>query len=187
MKLCTKCELCETSICNNLEGKQGKNAKLAIILDYPNLDENRKDKMGYGKTYELLRWNLKRMSIDLDSIYITYALKCYKPKNKLKKKPERLQAIKECRSNERIPDSCSVIFTVGSIACESYVRGKQLAAVEGTRIRGERTTFVAYSLGYCLKKPKETARFYRLLWTACLAAGLEPKYNPDLAPFDYEL
>lgn len=186
-KDCTKCPLHEFAKTNCHPGKGSLNPKLLIRLDYPYIDDDRSGIIGNSQATKLLLWLLKRMSLTLDEIAIDFVLKCHKPKNQLKKKPDRLNAINQCRSNDSFKQFfVKAIVLMGSIACESRFK-EQLKDKESAFWQDNPRIFVTYSPAYAIETPSETVGIYRMIWWAAEHAGLKPKFNPNIKPFNYDI
>lgn len=189
---CTKCPLHEFAKTNCFQPKGSSNPKMVIYLDHPHDDDDRKGRIGESDGTRLLLWMLKRMSVSLDDVSIEFALKCRKPKNQLTKKPERLEAIRQCKNN-LIAIKPKVIVVMGSIACEGFMGGQLLKNLEGaywntfgTMKETAPHTYVTYSPAYAIKTPSETVRIYRILFMSAKEAGLSPKFNSTIKSFNYE-
>ncbi len=180
---CTKCLLHKFARTNCFQPRGSSNPKLLIRLDYPYIDD---DKGGQSKATKLLLWMIKRMSLSLEQIAIDYILKCHKPKQQLKKKPERLEAIRQCKSNDNLSIKPKAIVLMGSIACESKFPD-QLKNREGAYWFDNPRVFVTYSPAYAIETPSQIVGIYRMIWWAAEYAGLNPKFNPQIKPFNYDI
>lgn len=197
---CTKCVLHKTAQTIGMDGPlQSSSAKLLVYLDYPTAEEDRKHKAGSSNNILFVRWLLEeRMQINPDDYQIQFTLKCHKPKNVLKKKPERLAAIQACQTYvlselRNGSDHIRSIASMGSISCEAFFGGAQLKTKNGLKAQSHNKeigkVWVTSSPASCLPpgSPSETYRLYRVLFMAAKDAGLNPQHNPNFKPFDFQL
>lgn len=196
---CTKCLLHKTAQTVGMDGPlQSSSVKLLIYVDCPTEEEDKKHKAGSSENIKMIRWLLERMSVQPEDVSIQFTLKCFKPKNALTKKEERLSAIQAC-SIHRMEDikrqSPIAIVSMGSIGCEAFFGGAQLKTKEGTKSNPhdkEIKTIVnqvwqAYSPAYATQSPAESLRLYRVLFRAAEDAGLKPVHNPNVKPYEFNI
>lgn len=196
------CNLCslhsfagKRSVC--LKGSGGDNAKLMIFLDHPNMIEDKRARGVCSDAVEWLKWAFKRMSIPRSEIYVDYVLKCYPNKCKpFKNKANRQEYYEQC-SVYRIATLQQIkpkaIVAMGSKACEAFLGGDKLKDWEGTTwIPDEpfvreyvEKIWVVYSPAYALQAPAESVGIFRVLWFAAIDAGLKPKIDKSVIPYDY--
>lgn len=197
---CVACSLHKTSLTVGMDGPlQSTSAKLLIYVDSPTEEEDKKHKAGSSKNIKMVRHLMDTMSLDPKDVSIQFTLKCFKPKHALTKKEERLQAIKACfeHTSQQIRQLVSVksIVTMGAASCEAFFGGAQLKTKEGTKsnphdkeIRAKvNQVWIAYAPAYADATPAETLRLYRVMFRAAQQAGLNPVFNPNAKPYDYNL
>lgn len=173
--------------------------KMAIYLDNPSREEDIRHKPGTSRMMGLLRWLLARMSVSENDVLITFTLKCHKGKE-MTKKNARLAALDSCSYHRReelnrFKSSLKAIVVMGGMGAEAFLGGKQLKNVEGANWQPHETfvskivnrVWFSYSPAYADEKPAETPALYRVIWTAAVEAGLKPKHNPNVKPFDFDL
>ena len=194
------CKLCPLhaqarNVC--MKGWTGSDPRLLIFVDSPNVSEDRSGKSGTGESQELIRWMLQRMSVSLDKVAMSYTLRCIRAKQ-LTKKAERIAAIESCwKYNLATIASLrpKAVVVMGQVSVECFLGTSEVGAREGTKwtadppVRkvGVEEVWVTYSPAYALEQPAETYRIYRVLWKAAEEAGLKPKTNNKLKPFEFTL
>lgn len=191
---CKRCQLCETANTIGLAGHIGSNPVLAIFLDFPNWEEDKRHKFGYSRGTKLITWMLDRMSVGLDNVAIQFTLRCHKQDKQLSSKASRLAAIEGCSIHrfallQKIKPKA--IVAMGKISCEAFLDGAQHGDKEGTSWKpAEKQVtpriWVSYAPGYALQSPAESPGIYRVLWRAAEQAGLTPKTNLNIPVFDYD-
>lgn len=186
---CDKCALHETCYTVGMRGLIS--GSLCIVLDGPSGEEDKRHKTGYSRNFEMLKYILARMSITMDQVSIIYALRCWRPKNAMKKKPDRMLAYLHCSVHTFAllqEHPMKAIVAMGTLAVEALFGGAKVGDKEGVSWKSKmlaRDVWATYSPGYAIESPAETGRLYRVLWHAAIEAGLKPKSNTDVAPFDY--
>lgn len=196
------CDLCELhttagkrSVC--LKGRGGDAASILIFLDSPNAIEDKRGRGCVSDGVEWLFWAFRRMSIPPEEFYVDYILKCHPGRNKnFGKKPYRQVMVEAC-SYYRIATlqqiAPRVVVAMGGKACEAFVGQDKVSAFEGTQwtpwepaVRNVvSSVWVTYSPAYALQDPAESVGIFRTLWFAAVEAGLKPKINDKVIPYDY--
>lgn len=161
--------------------------------------EDRRARPMLSEGADLIRWMMKRMSVAREDYYLDYVLKCY-PNPKVVKsfgnKAFRTQMIEAC-AHYRLATlqllKPKAIVVMGATACEAFLGSEKVGEYEGARwIPNEpfvresvEGIWITYAPGYALKGPSESVGIYRTLFAAAEEAGLKPKLNKQLEPFDY--
>lgn len=197
------CQLCllhasvnPRSVC--LKGGGGDKPKLVIFLDAPNVVEDKRSRGVVSDGVEWLKWCFRRMTISRDDIYIDYVLKCYTGRSKeFKTKALRAEMVEQC-SVYRVATlqqlKPNAIVAMGRFACEALTgRSDKVKESEGTKWIATEPfvrkyvshVWVTYSPLYPLQAAAESVGIFRVLWCAAIEAGLKPKINKTVTPFDY--
>jgi uracil-DNA glycosylase family 4 len=122
--LCTKCSLrggCERVV----PGSGSANAKIMFVADYPTSEDELYGEPIVGRPGILLEQLLSEADIEKRNTYITYAVKCRTPKNRIPKVGE----IKTCKSwlwQEMQVIQPKVIITLGKIPTELLLKKKKI-------------------------------------------------------------
>jgi uracil-DNA glycosylase family 4 len=186
------CELCELhlsaspkSVC--LKGEGGIAPKLVIYFDAPSIVDDRRGRAFVSEPAMLLKWMLRRMSIQLTEVYLDYVLKCYPTNCKTYTKKAYRQAYIEACSKYRVATlqllRPAAIIAMGSKACEAFVGSDKVASFEGTYWTPQEPfvrevvdrVYITYSPAYALQDPAEIVSIYRTLEAAAIQANLKPK------------
>jgi uracil-DNA glycosylase len=192
---CKKCDLyrgCST-VC--LWGEGNLQSKLMIVGEAPGKDEDAEGRPFCGKSGRLLDHCLAYLAIKREDVYITNAIKCRPPENKLPgTKDERQGIVTACTpyfEAEFQQLKPKVILALGKTALEVLTEGEcsNMAAWQG-RMYGfyKRTLtrlYVAYHPAFILRKPSEERRLTAAIKNAALATGIPVKINPGKI-FNYE-
>lgn len=195
---CKSCELHTTANTVGMVGNIGRVGGLAIFVDYPPIEDDRRHKFGFADSTRLVCWLLERMSIESRAVTIAFVLRCIKPKQSLGQKAARLRCIESC-SKHRFALLQSVrpkaIVAMGNIAVEAFLGGARAGEREGCQWAAREPevecvcpqVWATYSPAFCLEKPSETNTLYRAIWRAAEQANLKPKFNPNIKPFPFEI
>lgn len=200
-----QCRLCELhksanhrSVC--LKGNGGDKPRLMVYLDHPNIVEDKRGRGAVSQGAELLGWMFRRMSIAKADVYIDYVLKCYPSGSKesrkhIKTKANRQQCYEAC-STYRIATlqllRPKAIVVMGAKACEAFLGSDKVGDWEGAKWIADEPfvrdfspeVWVTYSPFYALQSPAESVEIFRVLWHAALDAGLKPKIDKAVKPYD---
>lgn len=197
------CDLCSCwktagrkSVC--LKGGGGDNAKLLILLDHPNKVEDIRGRALVSNGVEWLRWALSRMSVARSDVYVDYVVKCFPGRNlDFKKKALRAEIVEQCmvyRVATLQQIKPKAIIAMGRFSCEALTgRSDKVKESEGTFWTPNEPAvrefvqhiWVSYSPAYALEAMAESVGIFRVLWHASIDAGLKPKIDAGVAPFDY--
>lgn len=171
--------------------------KLAIYLDAPAVVEDKRGKSWVGPNAEFVKWCLKRMGVGLQHVFLDYILKCYPNQNLTKMKKEvRMEMVRACAPYriESLMDlqHCKTLVGLGTLCGEVFTGYPKIGDTEGcewvlmeSRLREKYVNaWIGYNPGYALEKPAETVGIYRVIWKACVAAGLNPKFDATVKPFE---
>ncbi len=196
------CQLCELhqhasegAVC--LKGEGSDSAKLLIYLDEPNFVEDRRRKGVVSDGADLLRWMLRRMSINPKDYYIDYVIKCHHAKcGSFTKKANRQNFIESC-SVYRLATlqllRPAAVVGMGRICCEAFVGSDKIGDYEGTYWTPQEPfvrdfvphVWLTYSPAYALQDPAASVTIYRVLESAAHAAGLQPHFDSSVMMFNY--
>jgi len=117
---CTKCELYDkgcTTVCVPPREPVGI-PRIMLVLDYPDKTDNRFGRTLSTDAYKKLAFLCSVTGLDIDEIYVTYAVKCMPPAKKVKK-----QNYEACRDayliREIVKYRPEIIITSGSTALQS--------------------------------------------------------------------
>lgn len=194
---CKGCVLHTTAKTICIRPHIGNNPVLAIFFDSPNKEEDQRHKFGVGDAFKMVEWLLARMSISLDNVLISHVLRCHCGNKQLTKKAERSEALVACRTHRfdllQTHQPLAVV-AMGRFACEAFTNGADVGKREGTHWSCTESeikdvcsrVWVTYSPLYARESPTETVTLSRVLWRAAESAGLKPKTNLNVKPFDYE-
>lgn len=194
---CSDCELHLTARPSSrcLKGEGGIEAKLAIFLDAPHFMDDRRGRSFISDSGALLKWMLRRMSLNMTQVYIDYIVKCY-PKKLPKQKAARYNVITTC-AQYRFATLQHIrpkeIVALGTLGCEAFLGTGEIKDYQGTnwvpREEAIGTTWsrvwIGYSIAYALQSPSEAHSIFGLIWQAAEAAELNPQINETIPPFDW--
>jgi uracil-DNA glycosylase family 4 len=157
---CTRCVLGKTRI-NPVFSKGSLNAKLMIIGEAPDIEEDKQGLLFVGPSGQLLHQMLQSIHISPDDVYITHVIKCHPPKNRTPHKDE----IQACASHLQAQIQCikpRVILGLGEVAgqwlCSHSNTLTQMRKRQHTY--GDIATFVTYHPAYLLRNPKDKKLAY---------------------------
>ena len=180
-----------------MPGYIGKDPKMALFLDYPSREEDKRHKIGAAESTKLVFWLLDRMSISHEYVLISHTLRCNAPEGEVRTKAQRAGCIEACAQHrfallqEYKPE---VIVAMGKISCEAFLAGAQHGKKEGMAWRPREKelspnvkVWVTYSPGYALQSPAETGRIYRVIFKAAESINLKPKHNPNVKEFTFDV
>lgn len=195
---CTRCELHRTahSIC--VPSNQPTDCKLAIYLDHPNIIENRTNRQE-GFAINFVRYCLQRANIPLNKVLIDWIVKCYPPKGKMPSiKADRMTCVSRC-SEYRIAtlqdSGVKSIVVLGSLGNDAMVGRGRIGEMQGAEWPAFSPfiktlvphIWVGYSPLMLLEKASEAGSIYRIIVAAAEEAGLNPKTNHTLKPFNFNI
>lgn len=177
-------------------GNLAKAPRILILIDHPNLAEDRSGKPMTGKGPQLIRWMFERMGLDDGAYYLEYIVKCAPPDSKMPKdKAKRQQAIEVC-SQYRFATmqigGFQVVASLGRLACEALTGSSELNKFEGTfwvpsevvtRAQAD-VVWIGPNIYAVLMNPSIAGELYRILWAAALQAGYAP-VTTNIKPFDW--
>lgn len=168
-------------------------SNLHIFLDQPSWQDDMNRQACSDDAGDLLKYFLRRMGINPESVYIDYVLKCRAGKHLPTKKKDRAEVIQAC-SGYRLATlqtfAPTVILTVGSLAAEVFLDA-EVGKLEGAVWVCQETShnvkriWCTYSINYLREKPAESSRIYGALWMAAHEAGLNPQ-ETEIPPFDWD-
>lgn len=186
---CTACHLHKTAYTIGMLALPNPTAKLKIFLDYPSTEDDMRHKFGESRQSRFLLHLIKRNSLPLSDIDISYTLKCCVPKNRLKKKDDKFECIDACEplrvANLQKGDT---VLTMGEISCLAFTGDPLDRRINTDSKCGHfYRIFVTYAPGYGTVSPSESVGISRMLWLASVNAGMKPKVDMSVTPFDYEV
>lgn len=186
---CTACLLHKTAHTVGMVGHSNPTARLKIFLDSPSTEDDMRHKFGESRQSRFLLWLIKRNSLPLDKIEISFTLKCFVPKNTLKKKEDKLTLIDACEPL-RIASlqKGDTVLTMGELSCLAFT-GDSLDKRINTDAKCGHfyRVFVTYAPGFAIKSPSESVGISRMLWNASVHAGMKPKVDLKVQQYDYEV
>lgn len=190
---CTSCNLATTCRTNKMKGfSEGHLPAIIIWLDNPTDEDDRRHKGGFSKYVQLINWIFKRMSVALSDIRIEYSIKCHATPEEIKTKAQFELIIDACRIHtvatlQQNPNA--ILIGMGALTCFMF-KGKhqvgEFAGVDWPTFK-KRNIWITYSPAYVFQKPSELPAIYRVFYRAAEQAGLNPKFNPKLTPFDFNI
>lgn len=169
-------------------------ASLQIWLDSPAEEADNRGKPQESRQARFVDWLLRRNSLSLQDVYVGYTLRCFIPKNFLKKKAERLPALSACNQHHNF-DICKLakaIVALGEISCLEFMGATKVGEVAGSwqdyKEPWKHRVYGGYAPGYCMADPSESVGVSRSIWFAALHVGLEPKIcEKELQAFDWDI
>lgn len=193
---CTACDLHEGTSCVCLKGKSGEKGGLMVFTDYPDYFAERARRPYALDVGAFLRWCFQRMSVNPEIITYEYTLRCYGQKTLPTTKAGRAVCIQECNQYRFVTIAKTqprAIVTLGQTSLEAFTgrtrvkdnSGLKVPCNEGIVKRFVQHIWCAYSVQYALVSPSESPDMFRTIWYAAQEAGLKPKLNPKIAPFQW--
>lgn len=195
-KDCTDCELHRYAKHRCLPSLGSSSCKLAIFLDHPSVVEDKRGRSWVGDNANFVNFCLKRMSIDPESVFRDYIVKCY-PVKLPGAKAERMACVAACSQYrfESLKElsSLKAMVVLGSLGCETITHHKTIGDKAGAEWQPVSLlmkqyishVWIGYSPGLIKEKPSEAGSIYRVIWRAAEEAGLSPCIaNIPLYDFD---
>lgn len=191
---CDKCELCKVTYTVGQNGFGNPSGPLKIFLDSPNKEDSMRHRL-VSRQFQFLRYLLNRLSLETHTYYVDFAIKCFIPEGIATKKAERLEIIKAC-SPFRFANlqTTKSILTMGEVSALAF-SGKKLSDVshsdtqprEFKLMKHRIKLFCTYAPGAALQDPAEVVAISRMIYRAAKTAGLKPKVDLNVKPFDWEI
>jgi uracil-DNA glycosylase family 4 len=138
------------------------------------------------------------MSVSRSNVYVDYVVKCYPGRSlDYRKKALRAEMTEQCMIYRVATlQQCKpkAVVAMGRFAIEALTgRSDKVKESEGTTWIPMEPAFrefvphiwACYSPAYALQDMGESVGIFRVLWHAATEAGLEPKIDKTLKPFDY--
>lgn len=201
-EFCKRCKLHKfahkKSVCLKGKNTEGRR-RLMIFSDTPDYFADHMHapyKMDAGK---ILDWLLARMSVDPKDVAYDYTLRCYAGKNLPTTKATRATPIEECacyrfRAIERVRPKA--IVALGQVSMEAFTGKTKVGDFQGRlvpcwepRVRDiVPAVWISYGLtGITMPEgASNSGRVFRVLFLAAQHAGLHPKINPNIPPFQWK-
>lgn len=194
---CTRCVCHKTAKTRCLRGRNADGRRpLVVFTDHPDYFAD-----NAGRPYSLdpkrmLDWLFARMSVDAERVAYEYTLRCYAKGSLPSTKADRSVCIEECASY-RFATLAKIrpkaIAVLGQVSCEAFTGKTQLGAFVGRRLRAWEPVvrdcvsevWIGYSINYILTSPSDTPGVFRVLFQAAQDAGLKPKLDPTVPPFQW--
>lgn len=197
---CNRCKLHEQ--CNpksvGLRGyNTGDQKKLAIFTDAPDYFADRAQRPYSLDVKRMLDWLLARMSVDPKDVAYEYTLRCYGGEDGIPTtKAGRAEVIEACSmyrfaSVKRLKPRSIVV--AGQASFEAFTGGGKVGDNEGRKHRAWEGVvrdycegvWCSYSINYILTSPSDTPRVFRTIYRAAEEAGLNPKLDPTVPPYQW--
>lgn len=193
---CEDCVLHKRARHRCLPSLGDQDCKLAIYLDSPTYMDDKRGRSFVSDNGEFVKYCLKRMTVDLDDVYLDYVVKCY-PGKMPGKKDERMACVRACsqyrfKSLKRLPHLKAMVV-LGSLGCEMITMDKTVGHKAGAdweplsplMRQHVQTVWVGYSPGMLVEQPSEAGSIYRVIFMAAEQAGLRPKADLSVKPYDF--
>lgn len=181
---CSNCSLHAAANLVCMPSQGDETCSLAILLDQPTMVEDKRKKSFVSESADFVKYCLRRMGIDPDTVYLDYIVKCY---GKLPtKKDERNVLVNACEyklAALQTFKSLKAVVVLGKVGCEWVTGGSILGDWAGADWPLARNhtmhciipkVWVGYSPGYAMEKPSESGGIFRVIWKAAEEAGLKP-------------
>lgn len=197
-KKCSLCKLHKSARTVCINGFGAENPKIIVFLDNPPIEEDRRHKSGISKYAKLVIWLFKRMSIDSSSFRIEYTLRCHAEEKDIKTQKDFKPKVDACSSHQLAilqKHSKAIVIGMGKLSCYALLGSDKHGDYEGMKwsmirtsikIKRWQQTWITYSPAYAFQTPSETPRLYRVLFAAAEEAGLNPLFDPNVKPFDFD-
>lgn len=193
---CTDCQLYRGAKHRCLPSIGGQDCSLAIFLDSPAMIEDKRGRSFVSDNAEFVKFCLQRMSVKLEDIYLDYIVKCY-AKKLPGDKSARMECVRSCSQYrfaalQEMPHLKSIV-ALGALGCETFTLIKKIGDRQGCEwtpaspvIRQHvRNVWIGFSPGLLREKPSEAGSIYRIIFMAAKEAGLKPKTNLTMKPYDF--
>lgn len=171
------------------------NCKLAIYLDNPTYMDDKRGRSFVSDNAEFVLYSLRRMSVNVEDVYLDYIVKCYPGKLPGKKK-DRMACVRACSqyrfaSLEKLK-ALKAMVVLGALGCETMTFDKTVGNKAGAEwplaspIMSKYVdhVWVGFSPGLLAEKPAEAGSIYRVIWMAAEEAGLNPK-TANIKPYEF--
>lgn len=195
---CDDCALHRSAKHRCLPSVGSEDARLAIFLDSPAMIDDKRGRSFVSDNAEFVRYCLSRMSVPLAEVYLDYIVKCY-PKKLPGDKAARMACVRACGQYrlaglQNLPQ-LKTIVALGSLGCETFTLHKKMGDKQGAEwkpaspiVRGlVEHVWIGFSPGLLKEKPSEAGSIYRVIFMAAKEAGLKPKVNHKLKPYDFQI
>lgn len=198
---CNWCPLHESAKSVCLKGRNtDKHRPLMIFTGHPDYFADNAGKGFSMDSGRILDNILMRMSINPDDVAYDYVLRCYPKKTMPSTKEGRSNCVREC-NHYRFASIARVkpraIVCLGGVAFEAFT-GKssnqlkqwlerECRAWEPVVGKYAKSVWVGYTLELILlKSAADTVSTAAAIWFAAEQAGLKPKVNPSVRPFEWQ-
>lgn len=193
---CTDCVLHTKAkhVCLPSVGTQ--DAVLAIYLDYPSFIDDRRGRGFVSDNAEFVKFCLKRMSVNLEDVYLDYIVKCA-PGKMPGQKADRMSCVNACSQYrfaalQNLPH-LKAIVGLGSLSCETFTLVKEVGKRTGSDwkpispIMQQHVDriWIGMSPGVLKEQPAEAGSIFRVIWMAAEEAGLKPEVNQNMKPYEF--
>jgi DNA polymerase len=130
---CTNCDLCKTRT-NAVPGKGAVQADVVFVGEAPGRNEDQHGEPFVGVAGKRLTLALEKAGVSRDSVYITNAVKCRPPNNRVPKVAER-EACRKYLQEEIEIIKPKVICVLGNTAFNSILGGTEITKHRGKTMR----------------------------------------------------
>lgn len=195
---CKDCSLHTGTSCVCMKGKGETYGTMTVFTDFPDYFATRARRAYALDVGRFLDWMFERMSINPRLINYEYTLRCYAQKTLPTTKAGRLVCIQECNQYRFAivaKQRPKAIVTLGQVSLEAFTGRTKLKDNNGLQVPtneliisrrcGIEHIWCGYSVQYALMSPSESPDMFRVLWYAAEEAGLKPKLNPSVTPFQW--
>lgn len=193
---CLDCALGHRVIHSCMPSIGDQDCRLAIYLDTPAAIEDRRGRSFVGDNAEFVKYCLRRMSVNLDDVYLDYVVKC--AAGKLPgKADDRMACVRACSQYRyaalKTLMHLKAMVVLGSLGCEMVTLNKNVGQHQGsewipaspTMKKYFKHIWVGFSPGLVKEKPAESGSIYRVIFMAAQEAGLKPKANLTIKPYEF--
>ncbi|TBL77339.1 uracil-DNA glycosylase [Paenibacillus thalictri] len=140
---CERCELAKQRT-RVIWGEGNPEARLIMILDNPGAREDRQGNSFLCGTRETLQHGMREAGLEIDSVYVTYLLKC-RP-IRAYNKPEARDACLTHLQMQLLEKRPLVLFGFGNVVAEALFPGRENASVK--ELRGSWHEFQGIPVGF---------------------------------------
>lgn len=130
---CTKCDLCKTRT-NSVPGKGNFQSDVIFVGEAPGRNEDKNGEPFVGAAGKRLSAALEEIGVTRDSVYITNAVKCRPPNNRVPNTVERSTCVDYLNQEIAIIEP-EIICILGNTAFNSILGGSEITKYRGKVVR----------------------------------------------------